>query len=146
MLIDQMKDSLKKAMFDHNDVEKNILRVAIGEVNQLQMTSQQGNKPVTDEQIIKILRKLMVSNTEVLQNTPDGDRKNILLAENKILEVMIPKQLSQDEIRAKLTKELPDVINMTGGKAMGLAMKFFKDQGDFVDGNDVKAVIQSMGN
>lgn len=136
----RMKDNLKKAMFEKDEIKKNILRVALGEVGQLEMSKQQGNKPVSDEQIAKILRKLLQSNLETLENTPVGDRRHILESENIILDSLLPKQLTQDEIRAKL-----EGVDLPAGKAaMGVAMKLFKEQGDFVDGNDVKAVVESL--
>jgi len=142
-LLDVMKANLKKAMFAHNEVEKNILRVAIGETNQLAMTTQQGNKPVSDEQIAKILRKLLISNNEVLQNTPDGERKTILQTENQILEVLLPSQLTQDEIRVQL-QNIQEVVQLPMGKAIGVAMKHFRETNALVDGNDVKSVVESM--
>jgi uncharacterized protein YqeY len=143
-LLEMMKIDLKRAMFEHDSIKKNILRVAIGEIEQLQMTSQQGNRVVTDDQAAKILRKLLQSNLEVLENTPEGERKHILESENVILNALLPKQLTQDEIRVKL--ETLDLDKMPVGKAMGMAMKLFKETGDFVDGNDVKAVIEARAN
>jgi uncharacterized protein YqeY len=145
-----MKDRLKTAMFNHNDIEKNILRVVIGEVNQLQMTSQQGVKIVNDEQIAKILRKLVQSNLEVLSHAAGAGperlaRNQILEAENSILESLLPKQLNQEEIELAIVEGIVDVtLFKSTGQAVGLAMKFFKDRGDFVDGNDVKTVVEKL--
>jgi len=135
-LPERLKQELKEAMFAKNEWKKNILRVVLGEVER----NQQGNRPVTDEQVVKIIRKIVQSNVETLNNTPEGERKQMLETENAILNELLPKQLTQDEIRAKLqTQSLPP-----GKAAMGVAMKFFKEQGEFVDGNDVKAVVESL--
>ena len=140
-LQERMKSSLKTAMFEKNDVKKNILRVALGEIEQLQMSRQQGNRAVTDDQIAKILKQIFQSNLETLENTPEGDRKTLLESENVILGEFMPKQLTQEEIRMKLSSQ-----TLPPGKAgMGFAMKYFKEQGDFVDGEDVKKVIESLG-
>jgi hypothetical protein len=32
----------------------------------------------------------------------------------------------------------------SSGQAVGVAMKYFKEQGAFVDGNDVKVVVEEM--
>jgi hypothetical protein len=82
------------------------------------------------------------SNLEVLQNTPEGDRKHVLESENVILNSLLPHQLTRDEIRTKLERIKP--FESPIGKMMGVAMKMFKEEGDFVDGNDVKAVLGDL--
>ncbi|RDJ35139.1 MAG: hypothetical protein DWQ19_09905 [Crenarchaeota archaeon] len=140
-VVADMKSSLKKAMFDKNDVEKNILRVVLGEVNQLQMSKQQGNKPVADEQVYKIVRKIMQSNNEVIEKLPDDNRKAVLFQENTILDGFLPHQLSPDEIKIELLK-----LNLDNSKkSIGVAMKYFKENEMFVDGNDVRIAIESLG-
>lgn len=59
-LQERIKSDLKQAMLDKNENRKSLLRVFIGEMNRI-------GKDVSDEDIIKILRK-MKENAEMMKN------------------------------------------------------------------------------
>jgi len=144
-LMQTIRDRLKASMRSGDEIEKNVLRVVLGEVSTLENSTQQGNRPVTDEQISKVLRKIILSNNETLGFGPSEDRKNMLLKENEILEGLAPKLLTTDEILQKLTDVEADIKSAKNeGQAVGVAMKFLKQTKESVDGNDVKSVVISM--
>lgn len=146
MLVQEIKDKLKKAMFDHDEVAKNVLRVVLGEVGTLESSAGQGGKVVTEDQIQKIIRKVILANTETSQYLKDGDlRKPILIRENEILDEFLPSLLDVAQITEKLTLVADEIKGAkSAGQAVGVAMKFFKQSGDAVDGNDVKKVVDLM--
>ena len=145
-LAETIRDRIKTAMKEQNFVERDILRVVLSEMIALESSPPQGGKPLTAEQSAKIFRKVMVSNSETLAFMKSTDpRFDILLKENEILYQMIPKTLSQDEIREKISAIIADLKSAKSeGQAVGIAMKQLKSTNESVDGNDVKTVVLSI--
>jgi uncharacterized protein YqeY len=141
-MVQQLRDGVIAAMKSKDEDKKNIYRTVLGEVEMIQSTLNQAGKPVTDEQVQKICRSILVANLETIAVETSEDRKAKLVRENVILNVMIPQLLSQDDIREKLQSITADLkAAKSEGMAMSLAIKFFKTSKDAVDGNDVKAVV-----
>ena len=92
-LIDTIKARIKTAMLSKNDAERNILRVLLGESQTLE--SRQGSI-ITDEQVVKIAKKLIASNNESVVHL-EGDRKAALLKENEIISSLLPKEFTAQE-------------------------------------------------
>lgn len=143
-MLKKLKERSIAALRSGNNLEKQILRVAIGEIETLAMSKSQGNKPVSEEQACKVLRKIIQSNLETIEHSNE-EKKSILLQENQVLEAFLPKQLSQDEIQNKLEPVLNQLRSAKSiGQAIGIAMKTLKSSGESVDGNDVKQVVEQL--
>lgn len=140
MLIETIKERIKVAMYAKNEIEKNVLRVILGEAQQKNVSK--------DEEIHKIIKKVMEGNTETLNVLPEGDsRKDALSRENAILGEMLPKTWSLMEIEAFfLNSDLPEYEQIqeakSEGQAMGVAMKALKKAGAPVDAKDVTAFVK----
>lgn len=79
-----------------SDAAKGILTVLVGEIERLV-----GKEEITDQKVLAIIKKLVASNTEVLQVTAVGTKANVDAAfENSVIEVYIPLQLTEDQIAA----------------------------------------------
>ncbi|MES1177605.1 MAG: GatB/YqeY domain-containing protein [Myxococcales bacterium] len=142
MLIDQIKARMFQAIKAGAHVEKEILRVAMGEITtEAARPGRQG----TDEETQAILRKLVKSNEETLASTTDAERRAVLTQEIEILSTYLPKSLGQDEIIAALAPVV-EQIKAAGndGQATGIAMKQLKSTGAVVNGKDVGAAIKSL--
>jgi uncharacterized protein len=140
MLIDQIKQSMFKAMKAGDTVEKEILRTAIGEVTRV------GDEP-TDEKVTLTLRKLVKSNQETLAalTAEDNDRRQVLEREIGVLEGFLPKALSADQIRALLEPVAVQIrAAAAAGPAMGIAMKHLKAQQAVTEARDVQAAIEAL--
>ena len=95
----------------------------------LAKTAEGGNGEITDQDIVKIIQKLVKQRKESAQQYNDAGRPE--LAENELAEVAamegyLPKQLSEDEVRAELEKIMAEVgANQPSdmGKVMGVATK-----------------------
>lgn len=142
MLKDEMKRRMLEAMKAKRSVEKDILRVALGEV---QTIESRGGDDVSDEQIAKILRKLVKSNEESLAASDDAAKRATLEKENAVLGSLLPKTLSPEEIVVALDP-VKDAVLAAGndGQATGVAMKHLKGAGATVEGKDVSAAVRSM--
>ena len=142
MMIDQVKLRLVAAMKEKNEIAKNILRVALGE---LQMGEVRTARALTDEEARAVFRKLVKSNEETLALAGDGDSAAMLRAENAILLSLLPTTLSVDDIVATLVEQR-EAIRAAGndGQATGIAMKHLKVAGAVVSGQDVAAAVKRM--
>ena len=82
MLVDEIKRRITVAMKAHNTLEKEILRVALGEIQ----TAESRGAATTDEMAAAVVRKLIKSNGETLASTTDEAAKQTLADENVVLE------------------------------------------------------------
>ena len=131
-------------------IEKNVLKVVVGAIETLASSKAQGGKPVTDDQELKEVKKVIEGNDETLRllterGMQSDTRYNTLTVENSVLKPYVPSSLSQAEILNALGGIEADIKGAkSDGQAVGVAMKLFKTQGARVDGADVTAVVQSM--
>lgn len=142
MLIDQIKARMFQAIKSGATVEKEILRVAVGEITtDAARPGRQGN----DEEAIAILRKLLKSNEETLASTTDAENRAVLTQEMEVLATYLPKSLSVDEIVQALVAVTAQ-IKAAGndGQATGIAMKQLKSAGLIVNGKDVGLAIKEL--
>lgn len=141
-LVETMRARVKEAMKARREVEKTILRVALGEV---QSEEVRNNTTLDDAAVEKILRKLVKSNTETIAATDDAERNAELKAENEVLESLLPKRMTEDEVVAALGPVADDIrAAKADGAAMGLAMKHLKSTGAAVDGKVVSAAVRKL--
>lgn len=143
MLIDDIKKRMFAAMKAGNTVEKEILRVAMGEITMGEARSEGG--AFGDEDVRTILRKLIKSNREALEAAPTEDTKETLRQEIAVIEDFLPKSLTVDQIVAALAP-VADGIRAAGGAgpAMGLAMKHLKSTGATAESKDVTAAVNQL--
>jgi uncharacterized protein YqeY len=142
MLIDQIKARMFQAIKAGAQVEKEILRVAVGEITtEAARPGRQGN----DEEALAILRKLLKSNEETLGSTTDEQKRAVLTQENEILATYLPKSLSVDEIVQALAPVIAQIKAVANdGQATGIAMKQLKSAGLTVNGKDVGLAIKEL--
>jgi hypothetical protein len=141
MLTDTIKLRLKAAMKARNAVEKEILRVALGEIQTMEARS---SEVLSEEQAVGIVRKLVKSNEETKANASDADRV-ILEEEIEILQSLLPRSLSVDEIAEALSSIGEQLKGAKAdGPAVGMAMKELKARGANVEGKDVTAAVRRI--
>jgi uncharacterized protein YqeY len=141
MLIEEIKKRIFSAMKEGRTLEKEILRVALGEI---QTEEARGGKQ-GDELASAVLKKLVKSNRETLEAASNPSQKATLAEEIAVLESLLPKGLTADEI-ASLLDPARDAIRAAGndGQATGIAMKHLKAQGAAVDGKAVAEAVKKM--
>lgn len=142
MLIDEIKGRMFRAMKAGNDLEKEILRVAIGEIT---TDAAREGKKGTDEEAVAILRKLVKSNEESLASTEDPARRAALAREIEILSEFLPRALDENQVIEALAPVKDAIVAAKNdGQATGVAMKHLKAAGAVVDGKVVSAAVQRM--
>ena len=142
MLTDEIKARMKAAMKARAVVEKEILRVALGEIQTEQARS---GEALSDAQVEKILRKLVKSNRETLNVVEDDEQRATLTEEVAVLESLLPQTLDEDQIIAALAPVTEAIGGAPAdGPATGIAMKHLKGEGAAVDGKTVAAAVRKM--
>ncbi len=126
-LQEQLKVDLKNAMKAKETEKTSAIRVLMGEF------SRQGEKELSDDQIIAIIKKLIKSEKELLAAKGKDDSAFIT-----IMEAYLPHQASDEEIKAwvKANINFDDFANKM--QAMRPIMAHF---GAGADGNTVKKIL-----
>jgi len=142
MLLEAIKAQMFKAMKAGSIVEKEILRVAVGEITTDRV--REGRKG-DDEEAQGILRKLIKSNQESISAGLDAEKRAVLEQENDVLAGFLPKSLTVAEIVTALSS-VRDAVRAAGndGQAMGVAMKHLKASGLSAGGKDVAEAVKQL--
>ncbi|MBN1612429.1 MAG: GatB/YqeY domain-containing protein [Polyangiaceae bacterium] len=142
MLLDEIKTAMFKAMKEGRTIEKEVLRVVVGEI-----TTNAARPGMTggDDEARAVIRKLIKSNEETLAASEDPTQRADLELENRTLTGFLPQSLSIEQIVAALDS-VKDAIRSAGsdGQATGVAMKQLKASGAVVNGKDVSAAVRQM--
>lgn len=141
MLVDDIKQRIRQAMKAQATVEREILRVALGEIQTVEARS----GSVTDEQAQGIVRKLLKSNEETLAISGEAAARATLEQENAVLRSLLPQTWSVEQIAAAL-EPVRDALRAAAsdGQAVGIAMKTLKPAGAPVEGKDVAAAVAKI--
>lgn len=138
----ELKKRVLQAMKDKNELEKDLLRVLLGD---LELAETRTGKELSEKDEQQIVRRMVKSNQETAALTQDPADVEKLKLELTILEALLPKTLSVAETIAAL-EPVADDLRAAGndGQATGLAMKHLKPQGLQVDGKDVAAAVKQI--
>jgi uncharacterized protein YqeY len=140
-LAEDIKKRMFAAMKSGKVVEKEILRVATGEIT---MTGARESRDLSDEDVQGILRKLVKSVRESLATAP-AEQKATLEEELTVIESLLPKSLDVDGTVAALASVHDNIRAAAGeGPAMGVAMKALKSQNLVVDAATVSAALKKI--
>lgn len=102
----------------------------------LAKTAEGGNGEVSDQEVVKIIQKLVKQRKESAQQYNDAGRPELAeneLAEVAAMEVYLPKQLGEAEVEAELVKIIAEVGASQPsdmGKVMGVATKRLAGQAE----------------
>jgi uncharacterized protein YqeY len=144
-MIEELKVKITDAVKNKKTVEKNILKLLLGEIQNLEATK---NNKVDKKEIYSIIRKFIKNNNETLSIAGPIEDLEI---ENKILNDLLPATFTQPELSKIINsnpKLLTDILQSKNiGQAIGLAMKeisrlYTKE----IQGTDLKVVIEGIKN
>jgi uncharacterized protein YqeY len=132
---DQIPVDLKSAMFAKDKVKLAALR-AVKSAFLLEKTKEGFSGNISDDQAQQIILKLHKQRMDAYQIYVDQKRDDLAneeIEQANVLEIYLPKQLSEEE----LTKELKNIVDSLGastmsdiGRVMGKAMGLLKGKAD----------------
>ena len=127
----QIKTDLAAAMKARDEDKKNALRVIMGEF------SRQENKEIGDNLVVKIVKKLVKSEKEVLERSGDAKTNRFI----QVCEAYLPRMAGEDEIKAWIADNIDFSQFNNKMQAMRPIMQHF---GSNADGNLVKKVLGQL--
>jgi uncharacterized protein len=140
-LAEDIKKRMFAAMKSGKVVEKEILRVATGEIT---MTAARESRDLSDEDVQGILRKMLKSVRESLVDAP-ADSKPALEEELSVIESLLPKSLDIEAILVALAEVQASIAGAPGeGQAMGIAMKALKTKNLVVEAPMVSQAVKKL--
>jgi len=127
----QIKSDLTAAIKAKDEEKKDTLRVILGEFGRLH------KKELSDDEVVKILKKLIKSEKEMLEKKGAEDDSTFI----RVIENYLPQMATQEEIAEWIEQHVDFSEFKNKMQAMGLIMKHF---GATADGNEVKKLLQNM--
>lgn len=146
MLFDQISKDIVAAMKAHDAVRRDTLR-NVKKFFLEAKTAPGANDELTDEAALKILQKLAKQgreSAEIFKGQNREDLAEVEMAQVKVIEEYLPKQLSEAELEAELTKIIQEVGATTPqemGKVMGVATKRLAG---LADGRAISACVKKI--
>lgn len=142
----QIQEDIKAAMKAKDAAALSATRAIKGEIL-LFKTSEGGTKEVTDADIFKMIQKLVKQRKESAEQFTAAGRQELAdneLAEAAVLEKYLPKQLSAEEVEARI-REIIAQVGATSikdmGKVMGTATKALAG---LTDGRTISAIVKQL--
>ena len=142
----QIQEDIKAAMRAKDTVALAARRAVKNEIL-LFKTAEGGAKEVTDADVLKMIQKLVKQRRETAQVYLDNGRQELAdneLAEAASMEQYLPKQLSPEELEARV-KEIVAEVGATSirdmGKVMGVASKRLAG---IADGRAISAAVKAL--
>ena len=142
----KIQQDIMAAMKAHDNVRTNAVR-AIKSAILLAKTAEGGKKELEDADIIKLIQKLLKQRKEAAEQYVAAGRLELAdneLAEAKVLEEYVPKQLTPEEIEARVR----EIIAQTGaaspadmGKVMGVASR---QLAGMADGRTLSTIVRQL--
>lgn len=139
-----INNALKEAMKNKDNQRRDVLRLLSSAIKQVEVDSQ---KELTPEQTLDVLQKEAKKRRESISELTAAGRTEQAAAEQyelAVLEEFLPKQLSEDEIRA-LVQAAIEQVGATSGKDMGKVMGVVQPQTKGrADGKLVSQIVKEM--
>lgn len=144
MLKEKLMEDLKKSMKEKNNLRKNVVQMVRAAI--LQIEKDKGIE-VDDNKILEIIAKEVKTRKDSLADFEKGGREDLVEQAKQEIEVLseyLPKQLTKEELKEKLTKIISD-LGATSIKDMGAVMKEAKTQlGTSADGRTINEVVKEL--
>lgn len=145
-LFDQISNDIKEAMKAKDKVKLETLR-NVKKFFLEAKTAPGANDTLTDDAALKIMQKLVKQGKDsaaVYEQQGRADLAETELAQVKVIEAYLPKQLSAEELEARL-KEIIARTGATSGKDMGKVMGVAsKELAGLAEGRAISAKVKEL--
>ena len=138
-LKDKINTAYKNALKSKAKIQISTYRLVLSGIKDLDISNRSGpnKKDTDDEDIKKLLKKMIKQRAESIDIYKKNNRKDLLEIEEKELEILsgyLPKKLSEEETR-KICNEIANKLGASSlkdmGKVMGELKKQYSDNLDF---------------
>ncbi len=148
MIQQQIRDNLTQSLRDKDKLKTTVLRSLITAfTNELVATKRKPDGQLSDDEALTVILRASKQRKDAADQFKQGNREDLAEREEQeftIIQEYLPEMMTRSEIeRVSCAKkeELGIVDQSEMGKLMGAVMKEVKGK---ADGNDVRAVVQSL--
>ena len=143
-LLSDIKNDLKQAMLDKNDLVRDTIRMFLSEVQRFEIDNKE---EVDDAKALQIINKMIKQRNDSISQFKEGGREDLADKEQQEVEILSkykPEQLSEEDITEKVKSAIEETgaesmqdigkvmgvlkSTLAGSADMGLVSKIVKDQ------------------
>ena len=143
-LLTQLRKENMQAMKDHDTVKKGVLSLVISSIA---LAEKEGGKVLTKDEELTYVQRELKQTREALA-APSASHQDLIDETNRkisILESYLPKQMSEDEIRAAIEKIMAENNLEPVKKSQGVIMKSMMAQyKGKIDGKMVSKILGTI--
>ena len=113
-LLSDIKQDLKQAMLDKNDLERDTIRMFLAEVQRFEIDSKE---EADDAKAIQIINKMIKQRNDSISQFKSGGRDDLAAKEEKEVQILSkykPEQLNEEEVINKVK----EAIESSGASSM----------------------------
>lgn len=143
-VIETIRNEMVAAMKSKQDIRRDILKLIMSETKTQEIRQ---SKQLTDEQVLKIMAKVVENNCESLKLLPQDDPRHTKLSEeNAVLASFMPAAASTEEIFVILIELDAIKTAKSDGQATGEAIKLLKSKKVSFDSKVVSEIVKQLRN
>ena len=143
-LLSDIKQDLKQAMLDKNDLERDTIRMFLAEVQRFEIDSKE---EADDAKAIQIINKMIKQRNDSISQFKSGGRDDLAAKEEKEVQILPkykPEQLNEEEVINKVKEAIESsgassmqdmgkvmgILNssLAGSADMGMVSKIVKEE------------------
>lgn len=143
-LLSDIKQDLKQAMLDKNDLERDTIRMFLAEVQRFEIDSKE---EADDAKAIQIINKMIKQRNDSISQFKSGGRDDLAAKEEKEVQILSkykPEQLNEEEVIYKVKEAIESsgassmqdmgkvmgILNssLAGSADMGMVSKIVKEE------------------
>ena len=145
-----IKEALKDAMKNKDEVRLSVMRnIKAAFTNELVAKGMTPQSEISDELALGVIKRLAKQRKDSIEQFRNGGREDLAAQEESelsVLETLLPKMMSQEEIMPIAEKKKAE-LGLEDKSKMGILVgAVMKELGGQADGGDVKAVVESLFN
>jgi uncharacterized protein YqeY len=131
MLRDDINNAVKEAMKAKEERKLSTLRMVNSSIKNADIEARgQGKQPLSDEDILGLLQKMIKQRQESVELYDKGGRAELAAQEREeiaVISAYLPKQMSEDEVKAAIATVIKDT-GAAGMKDMGKVIGALKSK------------------
>ncbi len=148
MLHQTIKASLKEAMIAKDQVKLSVIRGLLTSfTNELVSKGKKPQDELNDEDVLALISRAVKQRKDSIKQFTDGGRADLASSEQAeldTLQVYLPAQMSEDDVRAHVEKKKTELAISDKAGAGILMKEVMKDLKGKADGTLVKTIIEEV--
>jgi uncharacterized protein len=148
MIQTKVKEEIKKAMLEKNEVKLNTLRGVLASfINELVAKGKKPDEELADDDALAVIKRAVKQRRDSIEQFKKGGREDLAKQEEQELEVLngwLPQMATSEEIKEVVSKKKEE-LNITdkskAGMLVGAVMKEMKGN---ADGGEVKKIVEEL--